>query len=363
MTTSLSVLIAKTSLEETGKNQHGHRKKPVDRIEFKMMHALHINATGNRVCVVYARVSRDEKASSEGAVWGRLGRTDLYIVDSEVLRDGTNCSGRQERGMACMKEPSQQSIGVIPENRGKPKSGCPDREIEPGPYRTRAHQNHYTTVAPMQWTSDAVPGPWYCDVCTEHFPLEKRANGKETEAADRASGWRSPSGASGGQAGAEATATAAVRWNGFRATYLATAAWPCQLHSPPPPPSPVNVTFTPSPYPYTVSVWPSNKHRHASVGCYHGCHLSYMPWEVQESQYVPFRRGRVNLTPPLSPPTANTSELSHLSGHSAQDNAEMRGRGKRDVPVKTRRPAASSGTIPTCENPGATPLEIKPGSP
>ncbi|KAJ8878658.1 hypothetical protein PR048_019241 [Dryococelus australis] len=29
----------------------------------------------------------------------------------------------------------------------------------------------------------------------------------------------------------------------------------------------------------------------------------------------------------------------------------MKGRGKREIPEKTRRPAASSGTIPTCENP------------
>ncbi|KAJ8871794.1 hypothetical protein PR048_028134 [Dryococelus australis] len=42
---------------------------------------------------------------------------------------------------------------------------------------------------------------------------------------------------------------------------------------------------------------------------------------------------------------------------------ECEGRGKREIPEKTRRPAASSGTIPTCENPGATPLGIEPGSP
>ncbi|KAJ8890934.1 hypothetical protein PR048_010443 [Dryococelus australis] len=41
----------------------------------------------------------------------------------------------------------------------------------------------------------------------------------------------------------------------------------------------------------------------------------------------------------------------------------MKGREKRDVPEKTRRPAAFSGTIPTCENPGATRPGIEPGSP
>ncbi|KAJ8870838.1 hypothetical protein PR048_027138 [Dryococelus australis] len=34
-----------------------------------------------------------------------------------------------------------------------------------------------------------------------------------------------------------------------------------------------------------------------------------------------------------------------------------------EIPEKTRRPEASSGTNPTCENPGATPPEIEPSSP
>ncbi|KAJ8880929.1 hypothetical protein PR048_017402, partial [Dryococelus australis] len=38
------------------------------------------------------------------------------------------------------------------------------------------------------------------------------------------------------------------------------------------------------------------------------------------------------------------------------------GRGKREIPEKTRHPAASSGTIPTCESPVARP-GIEPGSP
>ncbi|KAJ8877980.1 hypothetical protein PR048_022443 [Dryococelus australis] len=36
----------------------------------------------------------------------------------------------------------------------------------------------------------------------------------------------------------------------------------------------------------------------------------------------------------------------------------VKGRGKRNIPEKIRRPAASSGLIPTCENPAATPPEI-----
>ncbi|KAJ8885892.1 hypothetical protein PR048_012098 [Dryococelus australis] len=44
-------------------------------------------------------------------------------------------------------------------------------------------------------------------------------------------------------------------------------------------------------------------------------------------------------------------------------SAGMRGRRKQDIFEKTRQPAASSGTIPTCENPGVTRLGIEPGSP
>ncbi|KAJ8893509.1 hypothetical protein PR048_006107 [Dryococelus australis] len=39
------------------------------------------------------------------------------------------------------------------------------------------------------------------------------------------------------------------------------------------------------------------------------------------------------------------------------------GRRKRAIPKKTLRPTPSSGTIPTCENPGVTRPGIKPGSP
>ncbi|KAJ8871258.1 hypothetical protein PR048_027564 [Dryococelus australis] len=42
---------------------------------------------------------------------------------------------------------------------------------------------------------------------------------------------------------------------------------------------------------------------------------------------------------------------------------ECTGGGKREIPEKTRRPEASCGTIPTCENPRATPPGIEPGSP
>ncbi|KAJ8881003.1 hypothetical protein PR048_017476 [Dryococelus australis] len=44
-------------------------------------------------------------------------------------------------------------------------------------------------------------------------------------------------------------------------------------------------------------------------------------------------------------------------------SAGLQGRGKRNNPEKTRRPAASSCTIPTCENPGMTRPGIELGSP
>ncbi|KAJ8891836.1 hypothetical protein PR048_004390 [Dryococelus australis] len=43
--------------------------------------------------------------------------------------------------------------------------------------------------------------------------------------------------------------------------------------------------------------------------------------------------------------------------------AGIQGRGKQEIPEKTRRPAASSGTIPTCENQGVTPPGIERASP
>ncbi|KAJ8865940.1 hypothetical protein PR048_033463 [Dryococelus australis] len=47
----------------------------------------------------------------------------------------------------------------------------------------------------------------------------------------------------------------------------------------------------------------------------------------------------------------------------ADEGEVSKGEGKLEIPEKTRRPAASSGTIPTRENPGVTPPGIEPGSP
>ncbi|KAJ8869725.1 hypothetical protein PR048_028720 [Dryococelus australis] len=58
---------------------------------------------------------------------------------SEVIRDSA-CTGKRDWGrngkesaMAFVRDPSQHSPGVISENHGKPKSGWPDREPNPGP--------------------------------------------------------------------------------------------------------------------------------------------------------------------------------------------------------------------------------------
>ncbi|KAJ8868995.1 hypothetical protein PR048_030541 [Dryococelus australis] len=61
---------------------------------------------------------------------------------------------------------------------------------------------------------------------------------------------------------------------------------------------------------------------------------------------------------------ALNTEVSRADGGEARrvwSSAGMQGRGMPDK--KTRRPAASSATIPTCENPGVTLPGIKPGSP
>ncbi|KAJ8869229.1 hypothetical protein PR048_030801 [Dryococelus australis] len=50
------------------------------------------------------------------------------------------------------------------------------------------------------------------------------------------------------------------------------------------------------------------------------------------------------------------------SARKAADQRRLKERGKREIPEKIRRPTASSGTIPTCENPVTRP-GIEPGSP
>ncbi|KAJ8869898.1 hypothetical protein PR048_028907 [Dryococelus australis] len=71
--------------------------------------------------------------------------------------------------------------------------------------------------------------------------------------------------------------------------------------------------------------------------------------------------------PRENPPTSGIVRLDpHVrkSGSHPAGNAVMLGRGKREIPEEARRPATSSGTvIPTCESPGATPLELGLGSP
>ncbi|KAJ8886290.1 hypothetical protein PR048_012500 [Dryococelus australis] len=46
-----------------------------------------------------------------------------------------------------------------------------------------------------------------------------------------------------------------------------------------------------------------------------------------------------------------------------QSGTGMQGRGKREIPEKTRRPVPSSDTVPTCENLGMTSPGFEPGSP
>ncbi|KAJ8871313.1 hypothetical protein PR048_027630 [Dryococelus australis] len=52
-----------------------------------------------------------------------------------------------------------------------------------------------------------------------------------------------------------------------------------------------------------------------------------------------------------------------LRADAAWSNAGIKGRGKREITEKTRRPMPSSGKIPTCENPEVTRTGIEPSSP
>ncbi|KAJ8889343.1 hypothetical protein PR048_008842 [Dryococelus australis] len=80
------------------------------------------------------------------------------------------------------------------------------------------------------------------------------------------------------------------------------------------------------------------------IGCYSNFVASGMPCRI--------RRGIV--TPALQFVVHVALEVWSSAG--------MKGREKREIPEKTRRPKASYGTIPTCENPVTRP-GIEPGSP
>ncbi|KAJ8875148.1 hypothetical protein PR048_023041 [Dryococelus australis] len=75
----------------------------------------------------------------------------------------------------------------------------------------------------------------------------------------------------------------------------------------------------------------------------------------------------VSLPPPpswfvwLPRPPGPALALSSLMAE--RSRAGMQGRGEREILEISRRPAVSSGTIPTCENPGASRPGIEPGSP
>ncbi|KAJ8887817.1 hypothetical protein PR048_014035 [Dryococelus australis] len=78
------------------------------------------------------------------------------------------------------------------------------------------------------------------------------------------------------------------------------------------------------------------------------------------------RLPRVSSAPsPLSATTCTGVQGSRLAACSYETSSaapELRGGGKREILEKTRRPMASSGTVPTCENP-FTRSGIEPGSP
>ncbi|KAJ8872085.1 hypothetical protein PR048_025686 [Dryococelus australis] len=104
MTTSLSVLIAKLILEETGKNQHRHRKNPVDRIEFQIfMHYSEMlrETSFGKGWVDEGEVTRatpymssakkrvERKGNKEGGEARKIGRGNQCIVPSRPFTPQT----------------------------------------------------------------------------------------------------------------------------------------------------------------------------------------------------------------------------------------------------------------------------------
>ncbi|KAJ8881376.1 hypothetical protein PR048_017857 [Dryococelus australis] len=86
-------------------------------------------------------------------------------------------------------------------------------------------------------------------------------------------------------------------------------------------------------------------------------------WETGDSRDNPLNNGIDPVTRPGIEPGSPWWEASVLSTQPSWLQGARIGRGKREIPEKTRRTAASSCTIPPCENSGATPPGIEPGSP
>ncbi|KAJ8871327.1 hypothetical protein PR048_027644 [Dryococelus australis] len=83
-------------------------------------------------------------------------------------------------------------------------------------------------------------------------------------------------------------------------------------------------------------------------------------FSVTTSQQATWYKHRANTSLPCNSSLhATAAKLSHLPAvlRPMELPRNERARGKREIPEKTRRPTASSGTIPTCEDPGA----IRPG--
>ncbi|KAJ8878296.1 hypothetical protein PR048_018873 [Dryococelus australis] len=93
-----------------------------------------------------------------------------------------------------------------------------------------------------------------------------------------------------------------------------------------------------------------------------GLRLYLSSVSVRDSIHLPGSAARVAvISKPLTCRAQLTSSLSdrHTQGFPPGCvSSGIKGRWKREIPEKTRWPATSSNTIPTCENPGAAPLGI-----
>ncbi|KAJ8875334.1 hypothetical protein PR048_023229 [Dryococelus australis] len=96
------------------------------------------------------------------------------------------------------------------------------------------------------------------------------------------------------------------------------------------------------------------------------CSVSFVTLEERTEQRRNVRAGETG-DPRENPPTScivrHNSHMLKSRGYLAGDRtrwngAGKKGRGKREITEKTHQPTASTGMIPTCENPG-----IEPGSP
>ncbi|KAJ8897587.1 hypothetical protein PR048_002936 [Dryococelus australis] len=256
-------------------------------------------------------VVSSERSNRGVATHAVMPMADTSSIACDVANRGASCTGKRDWGrigkesaMAFVRDPSQHSPGVISENHGKPKSGWPDRELNPaGTPRTPG-------ITLREW-------------------LAVRADDSEAR-------------------------TAYVFTLGHLAGDKAVRCMGSRIYKP-------SGTFDKREP--TASEHPLRR----AEDCRARPKRDEASRSLPAAQAA-CRRNNVLYTAGLetNPPSRrvhglrDVSQLHRQTSDAVWRGAGMKGQGKREIPEKARRP--TSGMIPTCENPVTRP-GIEPGSP